>query len=43
MKAILIIAGAVLFLLLVGSYERMVWRECLSTNSFYYCLRVLSH
>lgn len=43
MKAIIIVAGIVLFLFAIGSYEHMVWRECLTTNSFFYCMRVLSH
>jgi hypothetical protein len=41
-KSALIVSGFCLFIAAVVSYEVMVWRECLDTNSFFYCMRVLS-
>jgi hypothetical protein len=40
--AIIILAVAAV-LALGGWYEVSVWRECLTTNSWFYCARVLSH
>lgn len=40
----MILIGAVALALVVGgiAYEHMLWRECLQTNSWFFCLRVLA-
>lgn len=40
---ILIIAAIFALFFVSMWYEYSVWQECLSKNSFFYCMRVLSH
>jgi hypothetical protein len=42
MKQALIVIGIVAFLGLAVWYEVEMWSECRQTNSFWYCMRVLS-
>ena len=41
MKIYLIAIGTGLIILAGIAYEIMVWHECLKTESWWYCLRIL--
>jgi hypothetical protein len=43
MKTLLWVAVSIAILALMIWYEIAVWQECLATNHWFYCLRVLSH
>jgi len=41
MKVAAMCIGFLLLIVALGYYEAMVWGECLSDHSWFYCLRVL--
>lgn len=43
MRLWIVVCFIVLLLTGFGYYEYSVWQECLTTNHWWYCLRILSH
>lgn len=42
MKSFLIVAGFFVAVVLLVAFQVSLWNECRETNSFFYCMHVLS-